>query len=192
MPGGGISPEGDRWIACLPRFFLPVQVLSRLFRRLFLEMLEQAYRAGKLEFFSDLQPLQDAAAFARYLDAVRQTEWVVYAKPPFGGPERVLDYLGRYTHRIAISNQRLVSMDDDEVTFLWKDYRNEHSHATAGPGVHPALFDACGPARFPAHPVLRIAGQCESEDGIAAVPETVGAPGLGSTAPARSGLQGLV
>ena len=106
VPGGGLSPDGDRWMACLPGFFLPVLVLSRLFRRLFLEMLEQAYRAGKLEFFSDLQPLQDPAAFARYLDPVRQTEWVVYAKPPFGGPERVLEYLGRYTHRIAISNQR--------------------------------------------------------------------------------------
>ena len=100
VPGGGVSLDGDRWIACLPRFFLPVLVLSRLFRRLFLEMLEQAYRAGKLEFFSELQPLQDLAAFARYLNPLRQIEWVVYAKPPFGGPERVLEYLGRYTpHR---------------------------------------------------------------------------------------------
>ena len=98
VPGGGISPDGDRWIACRSGFFLPVRVLSRLFRRLFLEMLEQAYRAGKLEFFSDLQPLQDPEAFARYLDPLRQIEWVVYAKPPFGGPERVLEYLGRYTH----------------------------------------------------------------------------------------------
>ena len=126
VPGGGLSPDADRWVACRPGFFLPVQVLSRLFRRLFLERLEQAYRAGELKFYSDLQALQDPEASARYLDPVRQAEWVVYAKPPFGGPERVLEYLGRYTHRIAISNQRLVSMDDDEVCFLWKDYRNEH------------------------------------------------------------------
>ncbi len=127
VPGGGISPDGDRWLSCRPGFFLHVKVLSRLFRRLFLELLDKAYRTGKLEFYSDLQPLHDPEAFTRYLDPVRQTEWVVYAKPPFGGPERVLEYLGRYTHRIAISNQRLVSMDDDEVCFLWKDYRNQQN-----------------------------------------------------------------
>jgi len=126
IPGGGLSSSRDRWIACRPGFFLPVRVLSRLFRRLFLEMLDQAYRAGKLQFFSSLEPLREPAAFARYLAPVRETEWVVYAKPPFGGPERVLEYLARYTHRVAISNHRLVSMQEDQVSFRWKDYRREH------------------------------------------------------------------
>ncbi len=140
VPGGGLSPDHDRWVACRPGFFLPVRVLSRLFRRLFLEVLEQAYHAGKLEFFSDLQSLQDPEAFARYLDPVRKTEWVVYAKPPFGGPERALEYLGRYTHRIAISNQRLVSMDNAEVCFRWKDYRHEHKQKQQTMRLAPPEF----------------------------------------------------
>lgn len=117
-------------MACRPGFFLPVRVLSRLFRRLFLEQLEKAYRAGQLQFYSDLKPLQDPATFARYLDPCRETEWVVYAKPPFGGPQHVLEYLGRYTHRVAISNQRLVSMQDGEVSFRWKDYKQEQRPKT--------------------------------------------------------------
>ena len=123
VPGVGLSPDGE-WKACLPGFFLPVRVLSRLFRRLFLEALEKAYADGELQFFSDLEPLREASAFAQYLAPVRQTEWVVYAKPPFGGPPQVIEYLGRYTHRVAISNQRLLALAEDQVSFRWKDYRH--------------------------------------------------------------------
>jgi hypothetical protein len=123
VPGGGLSPDGE-WKACLPGFFLPVRVRSRLFRRLFLEALEKAYADGQLQFFSDLEPWRDPSAFAQFLAPVRQTEWVVYAKPPFGGPPQVIEYLGRYTHRVAISNQRLVALPDGQVSFRWKDYRH--------------------------------------------------------------------
>jgi len=126
VPGGGLTPDGE-WKACLPGFFLPVRVLSRLFRRLFLEALEKAYADGELQFFSDLEPLREASAFAASLAPVRQTEWVVYAKPPFGGPPQVIQYLGRYTHRVAISNQRLVALEDGQVSFRWKDYRHRNS-----------------------------------------------------------------
>jgi hypothetical protein len=123
VPGGGLSPD-DRWVGCRPGFFLPVRVLSRLFRRLFLDGLLQLHRTGKLHFFGDLQPLRDPAAFVRYLAPLREKEWVVYAKPPFGGPRQVLEYLGRYTHRVAISNERLLSLHDGQVSFRWKDYRH--------------------------------------------------------------------
>lgn len=125
VPGGGLSADGDRWVACRPGFFLPVRVLSRLFRRLFLAKLQGAFDAGQLRFFNALEPLQDRGAFAKYLAPARQTEWVVYAKPPFGGPRHVLEYLGRYTHRVAISNNRLIDFVDGKVRFRWKDYRHE-------------------------------------------------------------------
>ena len=125
VPGGGLSPDHDRWIACRPGFFLPVRVLSRLFRRLFLEALQKAFAADQLQFFGDLEPLRHPQAFARYLNPLLKTEWVVYAKPPFGGPQQVLEYLGRYTHRVAISNERLVSLENGQVTFRWKDYRHQ-------------------------------------------------------------------
>ena len=128
VPGGGLSADGERWIACRPGFFLPVRVLSRLFRRLFLAQLQAAFDAGQLHFFNALEPLQVTKAFARYLAPVRKTEWVVYAKPPFGGPQHVLEYLGRYTHRVAISNNRLVDFDGDKVQFRWKDYRHDSHH----------------------------------------------------------------
>ncbi len=124
VPGGGLSADRERWIACRPGFFLPVRVLSRLFRRLFLEALQKAFEQGRLRFFSDLEKLRDPQAFAQHVAPARQAEWVVYAKPPFGGPQQVLDYLGRYTHRVAISNERLVSMQDGQVSFRWKDYRD--------------------------------------------------------------------
>ncbi|MGC5845226.1 IS91 family transposase [Mesorhizobium abyssinicae] len=124
VPGGGFSPDGTRWIACRPGFFLPVRVLSRLFRRLFLEHLEKAFAAGELQFFSDLQGLSAPNAFRGYLAPLRKAEWVTYAKPPFAGPEQVLDYVGRYTHRVAISNNRLVDIEDGAVRFRWKDYRH--------------------------------------------------------------------
>ncbi|MEJ6640635.1 MAG: IS91 family transposase [Octadecabacter sp.] len=123
VPGGGLSPSGTRWVACKPGFFLHVRVLSRLFRRLFIEGLLALHRAGELSFFGDLAGISQTQAFAAYLAPLRKIEWVVYAKPPFGGPEAVLAYLSRYTHRIAISNSRIVSADATTVAFRWKDYR---------------------------------------------------------------------
>ena len=123
VPGGGISLDGERWVACRPGFFLPVRVLSRLFRRLFLERLVAAHDAGRLQFFGNHAALTDAQAFAAYLTPLRNAEWVVYSKRPFGGPKAVLAYLARYTHRVAISNSRLITLGDRGVTFRWKDYR---------------------------------------------------------------------
>ena len=128
VPGGGLSPDRKRWIGCRPGFFLPVRVLSRLFRRLFLEAVERAFQAGTLQFPGELAPLQQPAAFLQYLAPLRQMEWVVYTKPPFGGPQQALAYLGRYTHRVAISNQRLMEVKDGQVTFQWKDYRHRDRH----------------------------------------------------------------
>jgi putative transposase/transposase-like zinc-binding protein len=123
VPGGGISLDGTQWISCRPGFFLPVRVLSRLFRRLFLETLLAAYGAGRLQFFGDHTQLAVRGAFTAYLAPLRKIEWVVYSKRPFGGPEAVLAYLSRYTHRVAISNSRLIALGDAGVTFKWKDYR---------------------------------------------------------------------
>ena len=124
-PGGGISLDGKSWISCRPGFFLPVRVLSRLFRRLFLEKLRAAHKAGRLKYFGDHAALADARAFAAYLAPPRRAEWVVYAKRPFGGPQAVLAYLSRYTHRVAIANSRLIACDSSSVTFRWKDYHAE-------------------------------------------------------------------
>jgi hypothetical protein len=124
VPGGGPALDHTRWIACRPGFFLPVRVLSRLFRRLFLDELRTAFAAGELGFFGELAALAEPAAFTRRLRELRRVEWVVYAKPPFGGPAKVLAYLGRYTHSVAIANARLVSLAKAEVTFRWKDYRH--------------------------------------------------------------------
>jgi hypothetical protein len=122
VPGGGLSPDGARWVGCRPGFFLPVRVLSRLFRRLFLHDLQAAYDAGTLRLVGALQALQHRSAWMRALAAMRQTEWVVYAKRPFAGPQQVVDYVGRYTHRVAISNHRLLDMDKGQVRFAYKDY----------------------------------------------------------------------
>jgi hypothetical protein len=124
VPGGGPSLDGTRWVACRPGFFLPVRVLSRVFRRLFLAELQAAFEAGALGFFGDLAGLAEPAAFTRRLRELRRVEWVVYAKPPFGGPAQVLAYLGRYTHRVAIANSRLVGVTDHQVAFRWRDYRH--------------------------------------------------------------------
>jgi hypothetical protein len=124
VPGGGIAPDSQHWVACRPDFFLPVRVLSELFRRLFLQHLQTAFDAGQLQFFSSLERLRDRAAFAQYLEPLGDIDWVVYAKPPFGGPAQVLNYLGRYTHRVAISNHRLLDIDNGQITFRWKDYRD--------------------------------------------------------------------
>jgi len=123
VPGGGLSGEGERWVACKPGFFLPVRVLSRLFRRLFLEKLRDAHHAGKLQFFGEHQALAEETTFTDWLKPLRQIEWVVYAKRPFAGPAAVLAYLSRYTHRVAIANSRLIALDERGVTFKWKDYR---------------------------------------------------------------------
>jgi hypothetical protein len=133
VPGGGLSPDGSKWIACRPRYFLTVEVLSALFRRLFLQMLVAAHDAGRLQFFGDHVPLADKAAFKAYLRPLREIDWVVYAKEPFAGPKQVLRYLSRYTHRIAISNRRLLSADQKGVTFKYKDYRIE------GPGRYKTM-----------------------------------------------------
>jgi Putative transposase/Transposase zinc-binding domain len=123
VPGGGLAPDGSRWIACRPGFFLPVRVLSRLFRRRFLEELQRLHDGGQLRFFGEHAALAEPAAFKAWLAPLRQCEWVVYAKRPFAGPQAVLAYLSRYTHRVAISNSRLLAMDERGVTFRWKDYR---------------------------------------------------------------------
>ena len=123
VPGGGVALDGNSWIACRPRFFLSVQVLLRLFRRLFLERLTAAYQAGRLQFFADRAALAEPPVFRARVAALRKVEWVVYAKRPFGGPDAVLAYLSRYTHRIAIANSRLVAFNGARVTFKWKDYR---------------------------------------------------------------------
>ena len=123
VPGGGLSLDAKRWVACRSGFFLPVRVLSRRFQHVFLEKLGEAQRAGKLQFFAEHAGLADPKAFADWLQPLRQCEWVVYAKRPFAGPEAVLAYLSRYTHRVAIANSRLLSLDARGVTFKWKDYR---------------------------------------------------------------------
>jgi Putative transposase/Transposase zinc-binding domain len=123
VPGGGLSPDGKQWVACRPGFFLPVRVLSRLFRRRFLEELQRLHEAGKLQFFGEHSGLADAKTFRTWLAPMRKCEWVVYAKRPFAGPSAVLAYLSRYTHRVAISNSRLLALDERGVTFHWKDYR---------------------------------------------------------------------
>ncbi len=125
VPGGGIALDGKRWLSCRPGFFLPVRVLSRLFRRLLLEKLAAAHQTGELQFLGIHAPLTNAQAFAAYLEPLRKVEWVVYSKRPFGGPKEVLRYLARYTHRVAISNSRLIVLEGNGVTFKWKDYRIE-------------------------------------------------------------------
>jgi hypothetical protein len=144
VPGGGLSPDGKRWVACRRGFFLPVRVLSRLFRRRFVEELEKLHYAKQLRFFGEHEDLADAGAFGRWLAPLRTCEWVVYAKRPFAGPEAVLAYLSRYTHRVAISNRRLISMDENGVRFRWKDYRakgrTRHKTMTLSPGEFMRRF----------------------------------------------------
>jgi hypothetical protein len=126
--GGGISLDGTRWISTKPGFFLPVRVLSRLFRRLFLEALEGAFRENLLCFPGKIEALKESAAFFALTASLRRIKWVVYSKPPFGGPQRVLEYLGRYTHRVAIDNRRILNVSDDKVTFQYKQYRSADAH----------------------------------------------------------------
>lgn len=130
VPGGGISPDGTRWIACRQDFFLPVRVLARLFRRLFLKYLLDVFDAGDLQLSSSLEQLRTPRAFLRHIALARKTEWVVYAKKPFAGPEQVLQYVGRYTHRVAITNHRVLDIDGGKIQFRWKDYRDDSRQKT--------------------------------------------------------------
>ena len=125
VPGGGISLDGERWVSSRARFLLPVRVLAKLFRRLFLDNLQQLHASGRLRFFGGHIGLSERRAFLRHLAPVRKKRWVVYSKPPFSGPEAVLAYLSRYTHRVAISNRRLITLDEHGVTFRYKDYRRD-------------------------------------------------------------------
>lgn len=125
IPGGGFDPSRQRWVACRQEYFLPVRVLGRHFRRIFLQLLLKAYRQGSLEFYGELADLQDPRRYAAWIRKACRHKWIVYAKKPFGGPKQVLEYLGRYTHRVAISNQRLINVADGKVTFSWRDYRTE-------------------------------------------------------------------
>jgi hypothetical protein len=140
VPGGGLSPDRSRWVACRPGFFLPVRVLSRLFRRLFLTALAEAFAHGELRFSNELTHLNNDDAFTRHLARARSIEWVVYAKPPFGGPDQVLAYLGRYTHRVAIANSRIVDVGDDHIAFRWKDYRGNGRDREKIMRLHPQEF----------------------------------------------------
>ena len=129
-PGGGLSLDRTRWISSHPRFFLPVKVLSSVFRDKFLEGLRQAHLANELRFYGDCEKLSDSQTFTAFIDELSKKDWVVCAKPPFGGAEHILQYLARYTHRIAISNHRIVSVDESHVTFRWKDYANKNQQST--------------------------------------------------------------
>lgn len=130
VPGGGFTPDGERWVSCRDGFFLPVRVLSRLFRGKFLALLQRAFEQQELEFHGSLRNLEHPKAWQSWLEPLRNKDWVVYAKPPFGGPKQVLKYLARYTHRVAISNQRLVSVGDGKVAFRYKDYAHENAQRT--------------------------------------------------------------
>ena len=140
VPGGGLAPDGRTWVACRPGFFLPVRVLSRLFRRRFLEELQRLHAGGKLQFFGAHASLADARDFKIWLAPLRKAEWVVYAKRPFAGPQAVLAYLSRYTHRVAISNSRLLALDERGVTFRWKDYRAKGRTRHKAMTLEPAEF----------------------------------------------------
>jgi hypothetical protein len=177
VPGGGISLDGRRWISSRPAFLLPVRVLGALFRRLFLTRLIELHRAGRLAFFGTQAGLADHRLFLRHLAAVRKKRWVVYTKPPFTSPEAVLAYLSRYTHRVAISNQRLLAFDETGVTFRYKDYVPRWSGAAArhdarSARVHPPLPTPCPAARFPPHPPLRPVREFRPQSKYRACPRT--------------------
>src|SRR5271169_1215759 len=192
VPGGGLSPDGMRWIACRRGFFLPVPVLSRLFRRLFLEHLQAAF--ADLSFFGELAELADHTAFKRCLARLRRIDWVVYAKRPFAGPAQALAYLGRYTHRVAIANSRLVALAGGKVSFRWRDYRHHDKlklMTLAADAVHPALPAPHPPRWVPSHPPLRLSCQRSSRVEACAVPASLGGADP-ATARTRRGLSGAL
>ena len=163
VPGGGIRPDGLRWIGCKkPSFFLPVKVLSSRFQRLLLTYLSESFRKGRLNFHGDMARLAQPATFEALCQQARRIPWVVFVKPPFGGPEQVLKYLARYTHRVAISNRRLLSMEDGRVNFEYKDYaesQSDEGHDASSSGVHSAFSAAYPAQRFCAHPAVRLSRQ---------------------------------
>jgi hypothetical protein len=177
VPGGGITPDGW-WISSRPAFLLPVRVLGALFGRLFMTRLIELHSAGKFAFFGKLAGLSDRRAFQRHLAPVRRKRWVVYAKAPFAGPEAVLAYLSRYTHRVAISNSRLIAFDGNEVTFRYKDYRRSGAkaarHDSGRRRVHSSIPDPRPVARLPPHPALRPARRRRSKGEPCPGPRHVG------------------
>jgi hypothetical protein len=189
VPGGGLSPDGRRWIAARPAFFLAVKPLAKLFRGIFLDCLSAAFAAGKLSFFGDLAVLADRARFDELIAAMRRVDWVVYCKKPFGGPERVLAYLGRYTHRVAIANSRLLAVEDDHVAFSWRDYRaggaSKIMRLAPDEFIRRFLLHVLA-RRLPSHPSLRLHGQWPARREDRLVPRTDRrAIGLGETSGPR-------
>ena len=166
VPGGGISLDGERWVSSRPGFLLPVRVLSKLFRHLFLTQLLGLHTAGKLDFFGDQAGLREKRIFLRLIARLRKKTWVVYAKPPFTGPEAALAYLSRYTHRVAISNRRLIAFDETGVTFRYKDYRRDGPERqrvmTLAPHEFIRRFLVARHDGWPASDT-RMAGRCASE-----------------------------
>ena len=189
VPGGGISPDQTRWIACPPGFFLPVRVLSRQFRDLFLQPAARRLRPmAELRFSGALAALAVPAVFAARLDALAQIDWVVFAKPPFAGPEQVLGYLGRYTHRVAIANSRLVGLDNDQVSFTWKDYRQDGKTKVMTLSADEFIrrfLQHTVPARLSPHPPHRLPRQRPSDRKAGALPRTArrAAAGRATAAP---------
>jgi hypothetical protein len=162
VPGGGLSPEHTQWISSGANFFLPVKVLSRVFRGKFVAGLRSAFRNRQLLFYGDCMALAEEKNFTAFLGSLVQQDWVVYAKPPFGGPEHVLHYLARYTHRVAISNHRLLTVTDNEVAFGWKDYAHGSKQRTMTLSQEEFLrrfLQHVLPRGFPRHPLLRMDGQ---------------------------------
>ena len=177
VPGGGLSPDGNRWISCRPGFFLSVRVLSRRFRRLFLKYLEEAFDSGQLQFFGSIQKLRDAREFRSSIAPLKQSEWCVYAKAPFAGPQQVLNYVGRYTHRVAISNNRLIDIEDGRVSFYWKDYRDHDRRKImtlpAEEFIRRFLIHVL-PEGFPTHPLLWLSQQLSPRRKTEALPPVIG------------------
>ena len=198
VPGGGLASDGSGWVACRPGFFLPVRVLSRYFRRVLLQALQDAFESGQLRFAGRLQALTDPRRFAEHLRPARETEWVVYAKRPFAGPEQVLDYLGRYTHRVAIGNQRLCSLDDGSVRFRYTDYRRagasrQKTMTLTATEFIPPHAPPRAPARLPPHSLLRLPRQSHpaaEADRVSAVAVRAAATTGGAGRPRRHRLSG--
>jgi hypothetical protein len=173
LPGGGLSPDPTHWISSPSHFFLPVKVLSRVFRGKFVAGLRRAFRNHQLVFFGECLPLGNEKNFTALLRSLFQQDWVVYAKPPFGGPEHVLHYLARYTHRVAISNHRLLSVSDSGVAFRWKDVSARQQAAHHDPlagGVPAPLPPPCAAQRLPPYPLLRLVGQPHPQTVVTALP----------------------
>jgi hypothetical protein len=179
VPGGGLSPNHQHWIATAINFFLPVLVLSRVFSGKFVAGLRRAFRTRQLVFHGECLPLAEEQAFRAFLDSLREQDWVVYAKPPFGGPEHMLHYLARYTHRVAISNHRIVAVNASQVLFRWKDYAH-HSKQRTMPltcrRISAPLRAARPPERVSAHPLLRLAGQSPTQQTASALSRSSPAP----------------